>query len=277
MIKRLLGGVFVLCSMAVAQPALAQNKAPTKPPSLWLEELTWIEARDAIRDGYTNVIIPSGGIEQNGIHLPLNKHHLVVQANAERMAEFLGQTLIAPVVDLIPEGSVNEKSGHMAYAGTISIPRKVYADVLDYTARSLYRHGFTQVFFIGDSGTSQLAQEMVAKTLQRTGKDAYYIASYYADEAQVRALAHMGYSRSSVGGHAGLYDTAEVMAVAPEAIREYRLETIPESAYTVRGAWGDNKLATAELGKKMQDIKLRGAIQQICRTVKQAPKGCSKL
>ena len=37
--------------------------------SVWIDELTWMEVRDAIAAGNTTAIIPTGGIEQNGPYL----------------------------------------------------------------------------------------------------------------------------------------------------------------------------------------------------------------
>jgi creatinine amidohydrolase/Fe(II)-dependent formamide hydrolase-like protein len=31
--------------------------------------MTWVEVRSAIERGYTVVIVPTGGIEQNGVHM----------------------------------------------------------------------------------------------------------------------------------------------------------------------------------------------------------------
>ena len=56
--------LFVLCAI----PAAAQD-------SVFLEELTWTELRDAVRGGTTTVIIPTGGTEQGGPHLVLGKHN----------------------------------------------------------------------------------------------------------------------------------------------------------------------------------------------------------
>ena len=47
--------------------------------SVWLEELTWMEVRDALAAGTRTVIIPTGGIEQNGPYLALGKHNYVLQ------------------------------------------------------------------------------------------------------------------------------------------------------------------------------------------------------
>jgi hypothetical protein len=42
-----------------------------QPDSVFLEDLTWMEVRDAIAGGKTTVIVPTGGTEQNGPHMAL--------------------------------------------------------------------------------------------------------------------------------------------------------------------------------------------------------------
>ena len=44
----------------VANPLPATN-------TVWLEEMTWIDVRDALKAGKTNVIVPTGGMEPNGV------------------------------------------------------------------------------------------------------------------------------------------------------------------------------------------------------------------
>ena len=46
----------------------------------------------------------TGGIEQNGPYLVANKHGVVLQAMTESIARALGNTLVAPIVDFVPEG-----------------------------------------------------------------------------------------------------------------------------------------------------------------------------
>ena len=43
--------------------------------SVWLEELTWMEIRDAVRAGNTTALILTGGVESNGPHLASGKHN----------------------------------------------------------------------------------------------------------------------------------------------------------------------------------------------------------
>ncbi len=51
--------------------------------SVWIEELTWLEIRDAMAAGKTTVIIPTGGIEQNGPYVAMGKHNYVLQGACE--------------------------------------------------------------------------------------------------------------------------------------------------------------------------------------------------
>ena len=88
--------------------------------SVWIEELTWVEVRDAIRAGKTTLIFPTGGTEQNGPHMVLGKHNYIVKHNAGEIAKRLGNALVAPVLGYVPEGRIDPPEGHMRFPGTIS-------------------------------------------------------------------------------------------------------------------------------------------------------------
>src|SRR5229473_7140987 len=74
------------------------------PDTVEIADMTWVEVRSAIARGYTTVIVPSGGIEQNGPHMILGKHDYIVGWAAAEIAKELGQTLVAPVIPYVPEG-----------------------------------------------------------------------------------------------------------------------------------------------------------------------------
>ncbi len=46
--------------------------------SVFIEDLTWMEVRDALRAGKDTVIVATGGIEQNGPYLVTGKHNVVL-------------------------------------------------------------------------------------------------------------------------------------------------------------------------------------------------------
>ena len=67
-------------------------------PSVFLEELTWTEVRDAIDQGTTTIIIPTAGTEQNGPHMVLGKHKFIVNYASAMIARELGNAIIAQMV-----------------------------------------------------------------------------------------------------------------------------------------------------------------------------------
>ena len=55
------------------------SKTPTAAPdTVFIDELTWEETRDAMKAGKTTVIVPTGGTEKNGYHMVIGKHNYVV-------------------------------------------------------------------------------------------------------------------------------------------------------------------------------------------------------
>src|SRR5688500_4062079 len=133
-----LGALLLTATAASAQQAAqvrigggncADNKfnCPTTPNPLprastvWLEEMTWMDDRDALAAGMTTVVIHTGGIEPNGPWLVLGKHNYVLDINCEAIARKLGNALCAPIIKLVPEGTIEPPSGHMTSPGTLSL------------------------------------------------------------------------------------------------------------------------------------------------------------
>src|ERR671922_1760301 len=109
--------------------------------SVWLEELTWMEVRDLLKAGTTTVIVPTGGVEQNGPYLAAGKHNYVLQATCPAIARKLGHALCAPIVPFVPEGDIEPPTDHMKYPSTISVTEATYRALLTDIASSLKTHG----------------------------------------------------------------------------------------------------------------------------------------
>ena len=167
--------------------ANAYNCSDTPNPlpradTVWIEEMTWMDVRDALNAGKTTAIISTGGIEPNGPWLVTGKHNYVLRTNCPAIADELGNALCAPIMELVPEGNIDPPSGHMRSPGTLSLRQETFEAVLTDTAESLKAHGFKNIIFIGDSGGNQSGQENVAKKLAATwGGDAsaFHIGEYY--------------------------------------------------------------------------------------------------
>ena len=154
--------------------------------SVFMEELTWMEIRDAIKDGKTTVIVATGGIEQKGPFVATGKHNYVLQATTEAIAKKLGNALVAPIIKFVPEGSIDPPSGHMKYAGTISLRSETYKLLLTDITNSLKQHGFENIIFICDSGGNQEGMKDVSSTLNEEWKNqnvkVHFISDYYAKD-----------------------------------------------------------------------------------------------
>ena len=154
------------CSQNPWNCADAKNPLPV-PNTVWIEEMTWMDVRDAMAAGKTTVIVPTGGMEVNGPFLVTGKHNYVLQSNCDAIARKLGNALCAPVVKFVPEGDWNPPTIHMPTVGTISMREGTYRALLTDIAASLHQHGFKKIFYIGDSGGNQLGQRCVADSLNK--------------------------------------------------------------------------------------------------------------
>ena len=79
--------------------------------------------------------MPIGGTEQNGAHMVLGKHNVRAHVLADRIADALGNAIVAPTIAYVPEGSIHPPAAHMKYTGTISVPDAVFEGLLEAAAR----------------------------------------------------------------------------------------------------------------------------------------------
>ena len=218
-----------------------------------LERMTSTELRARIAAGTRTVLLPIGGTEQNGPHMSLGKHNVRVKLLAARIAERLGKTIVAPVLAYVPEGTIEPPTQHMRFAGTISIPEPVFEATLEAAARSLRRQGVRDIVLLGDHGGYRASLDRVAAKLNREWGAAarvhtlpeYYRAAQVDFAAMLKA---QGFSSDEIGPHAGLADTALMLALDPTQVRkDVAASRVPGAA--ADGVTGDPRRATAELGR----------------------------
>ena len=200
---------------------------PLPPTStLWIEAMTWMDVRDALASGKTTAIIPTGGVEPNGPWLVTGKHNNVLRTNCPAIAAELGNALCAPIIEFVPEGSIDPPSGHMTSPGTISLRQETFEEVLTDVAESLKAHGFENIVFIGDSGGNQRGMANVAERLDQAwagSASAMHILEYYrAPEGSRNVLEEAGLLGDDMPRD-GLHDDPEItmnmMVDDPSSVR----------------------------------------------------------
>jgi creatinine amidohydrolase/Fe(II)-dependent formamide hydrolase-like protein len=180
------------------------------PNTVWLEEMTWMDVRDAIAAGKKTVIVPTGGMEPNGPWLVTGKHNYVLHTNCDAIARKLGNALCAPIVKFVPEGSYDPPSGHMTSPGTITAREGTFRALLTDIAASLKAHGFETIIYIGDSGGNQAGQRAVADSLTMLWKGAPIVAhvqEYYDYASVAKHMESKGVHPSKADG---LHDDPEI-------------------------------------------------------------------
>jgi len=256
-----------LClALALTTPAHAQP-----PDTILLEDLTWTELRALVRAGKTTVLLPIGGTEQNGPHMALGKHNARVKALAERIARELGNAIVAPVVAYVPEGSIEPPTGHMRFPGTITVREETFRQTLESAARSFRHHGFRDIVFLGDHGSTQAGERAVAARLNREWAASpvrvHAVEEYYrAATADYDALLKTrGYRTEEIGQHAGLADTSLTLALEPRLVRS--TSRVEPTAAEASGVEGDPKRASAELGQLGVDLIVSKSVSAIRKSI----------
>ncbi len=248
---------------------LAADRPIAAGHSFWMEELTFMEIRDLIADGTTTVIVPTGGIEENGPYLATGKHNLILEATCPAIAEKLGNALCAPIVKFVPEGNIDPPSGAMKFPGSISLTAATYEALLTDIALSLRQSGFTDIVLIGDSGGNQTGMANVAaalKTLWESGETRiHFVWEFYSpgwEETEQFTEGQLGVAES---GHDGYHDdiwvTAMMMVTDPDQVRIS--QRIDAGLASINGVSIVPLEETIELGRKMVEFRAEFTANEI--------------
>jgi hypothetical protein len=159
--------------------SLQMERPVAMPDNLWMSELTILELRDRVqKDGYKTALILNGTMESNGPYLTTGKHNHVLKVTGDVIARTLGKTLIAPIVMLDSGNPENTTQ-----PGRLVLSEATLRAVLKDMATSLRTQGFSEIFFLGDSGSNQRTLAAVAAELARdwAGKGVLvaHIPEYY--------------------------------------------------------------------------------------------------
>jgi creatinine amidohydrolase len=245
---------------------------PLRPPdTVWLEEMTWMDVRDAMKAGKTTIIISTGGIEPNGPWLALGKHNYVLRANCDAIARKLGNALCAPIIPLVPEGSIEPKSSHMITVGTISMREETFQAMLTDVVHSLKMHGFQNIILIGDSGGNQAGMKAVADKLnaQWNGSPVVaHIPEYYDYNSVGKFLDQIGVTKEGQAGD-NLHDdpgiTMNMFITDPQSVRwDARVKA---GKATINGVSIADKAKTLETAKKIVEMRATNTVAAIKKAI----------
>jgi len=237
--------------------------------SVWTEELTWMEVRDAIKAGKTTALILTGGVESNGPYLATGKHNFILKVMGDSIARKLGNALVAPIVTLEP----GRPDGERVAPGSVFLSQATYRAVLTDMATSLKGMGFTNVILMGDSGGNQTPMKEVAAALDEKYKAAgarfHFIPEYYDYTSVQKMLQSSGIAEQiEIGASQGSdrihdeYGIDALMALYdPKSIRID--ERIKANKTTINGVSLLPMSKTLEMGKKIVELRTKLTVDAI--------------
>ena len=236
--------------------------------SLFIEELTWMEVRDAQKAGKNSVIIATGGVEQSGPYIPTGKHNFILKSVTQVLAQKLGNALVAPIIPFVPEGDHDPVSGHLKYPGSISLTEATYELLLKDILTSYKVEGFKYLILIGDSGGNQWGMYRVARQLNKLwakqGIQVLYIPEYYDNTRISKWLKEQqGIEEGNEGIHDSFKVTAQIAVLDPKLI--HAEERIAAGKFSINGVNLAPLEKTIELGKKIIDYQTDLTIEAIKR------------
>lgn len=248
----------------------AVNPLP-QPDEVWIEKMTWMDVRDAMKAGKKTIIIPTGGIEPNGPWVALGKHNYALMTNCDAIARKLGDALCAPIVPFVPEGDLEPPSGHMDTPGTITLTEPTYEAMLTDIVKSFKVHGFTKIFLIGDSGGNAKGMEAVATTLNTAWNAAplvSHIPEYYEYNSVYDFLRKKGVMKDGDVKDNVHDDPAveiEVMGADPKAVRW--AERVKAGKATIDGVSIADKAKMAEWAKDVAEFRATKTIAAMNKAI----------
>lgn len=241
--------------------------------ALDLEMMTHAELHSAIHEhGKTTVLVYNGGTEQRGPHCILGGHTLMARKKVEAIAARLGNALAAPVLPFSPT-TVDSN-----LPGGISLPVDVYVKVNEAIVDSMVQNGFKNVVLMADHGRGQQELKDLADQLDRKyaaqGAHVYFCGDVYA-KANTDFDEWLKKNGYPTGGHASISDTSEMLYLGGSSwVRKDKIalgdpvpvpgqQPDPKAPRLNNGVTGDPRRSSRELGKRIFDLRVTYAVEQI--------------
>src|SRR5712691_11247585 len=200
--------------------AFAQAARPVNVSDIVeLEMLTHTELTLKQQEGWTSILLVTGGTEERGPHDVLGGHNILARNHATMAAKKLGKTLVAPVLPVAVNATGLNANREMAdQPGAIQMPADVFKQVQLAEIESLARSGFKDIYVMGDHGGGQAemkaAAEEMDKKLQPKGVRVYYISDFYNkthDDVDMYFYEH----KLPIGGHGAMLETSIMLYLEP--------------------------------------------------------------
>jgi creatinine amidohydrolase len=178
---------------------------------MYLADYTWPELGDYFAEE-SLAVVSLGSTEQHGPHLPLATDYVIAEELAREAADRAGY-LCTPTVD------VGVSVHHKQFHGTMWADREPFRDYVESFTRNLTYHGIDRVVFVNAHGGNMVHLREVGRRLLED--EAAYAVEWMWDES-IPDLVNDLFEYN--GPHGGPKETAMLMYLRPDLVREDELE-----------------------------------------------------
>lgn len=182
----------------------------------FLYEMTRPEIEAALANGKKTAVCTFGSTEQHGLHLPMGTDSIWGEDLGHRITRALGDALLLPGV------RIGCSEHHMAFAGSLTLRKEVFIEVVRDICHSVARHGFRHLALIPTHG-GNFAPLAEAVALIQPELPNLNLITYSDLMGFMDALVPVGHSNGLsaevVGGHAGEHETSVILALRPDLVQ----------------------------------------------------------
>lgn len=205
---------------------------PKNAAGVWLDELTWPEAKQRF-DAGAPVVIPIGAASKaHGAHLPLKTDALTARALAERLIARL-PIVAAPVL------GVGYYPAFTSFAGSQHLEADTFKAVLRDLLTTFSAQGVRRFALLNTGVSTEKPIDEVAASRSDT----------LVLHMRLTGAAAEPLIENKEGGHADERETSVVLALDPRAVRMDKL--LAAQPFERSGATGDPSRATALKGERL--------------------------
>jgi len=248
-----------------------------KPPTVFLGEMTNLEAEAFLRDHET-VIVPVGSTEQHGPHGPLLTDALVPTEVARRVA-----TRVDAVVG--PTVNYGLSYPHAGFTGVVYVRMSTFAALIEDLCAGYATMGFRRIVFLNGhyDNTYAIAYACASAAERLPARTRAFPINYWDGMTVDEAAEFFG---PTAGLHANRAETSAAMAIDPAfvdldaanaempafpavtnaaAVHTAFFFSTPGSVHraTQSGTWGDAREASVEYGERYLEVVTAATIRML--------------
>ncbi|WP_290816459.1 creatininase family protein [Halovivax sp.] len=190
---------------------------------MYLADETWPDL-EAYVESESLALVPLGSTEQHGPHLPEGTDHLIAEGLAREAADRTGY-LCTPTI------TVGVSAHHRQFHGTMWVDPPAFRAYVESLTRNLTYHGIDRVIYVNAHGGNVGPLREVGKRLHEDR--AAYAIEWMWDESIPGLVDELF---ETPGPHGGPKETAMIMHLAGDLVKEDRLEWARDEGLVEWGA-----------------------------------------